>query len=369
MSNRLIVIVNSLITVLLFLLLAAAIYEFIQTQHLTGDVSSLNRQIGELKEVASKTLEQTIRRLDGFGRQLNGIAPASKQKSSGPIAAAHAKPDHDKRNTGIKTPVRISQARQSARLPDDPRKAQEIKLNRDRVQFLRLRAQVCDNHVAVNASKAATRRCNEGMKLLAENGNSTAQKWLATLALEKQHDLQLAISLFEEAANQGDTEAMDNLGSIYAANQQETNPIVSAVADPSKALYWYGKSASLGNANAMGGIADIYQHGRLTPQNPREAVLWYELATEAVALSKDKKLSVSVNFAGALGDIYYRGIGVDQDKVHAYEWYVIACSEGSRLKVINDSSCSSRNNVASELSPVEVAKAQALAAEWKRLHR
>jgi len=162
---------------------------------------------------------------------------------------------------------------------------------------------------------------------------------------------------------------MDNLGSIYAANQQETNPIVSAVADPSKALYWYGKSASLGNANAMGGIADIYQQGRLTPQNPREAVLWYELASEVVALSKDKNLSVSVNFAGALGDIYYRGIGVDQDKVHAYEWYVIACSEGSRLKVINDSSCSSRNNVASELSPVEVAKAQALAAEWKRLHR
>jgi len=369
MWDRLIVIVNSLITAILLLVLAAAIYQFIQTEHLTGDVRSINRKIGELKEVTSTTLQQTMRRLDGFGRQLNGIAPPSKQKTSGPIAGAHAKPDHEKRKTGIKTRVRISQARQSARLADDPREAQVIKLNRDRVQFLRLSAQVCANRVAVNASQAAPRRCIEGMQLLAENGNSTAQKRLAILALEKQHDLQLGISWFEEAANQGDTEAMDNLGSIYAANQRQTNPIVSAVADPKKALYWYGKSAGLGDANAMGGIAEIYQQGRLTPQNPHEAILWYELASEAVALSKDKELSVSTNFAGELGDIYYRGIGVDQDKVQAYEWYIIACSEGSRLKVISDSSCSSRNNIASELSPVEIAKAQALAGDWKRLHR
>jgi len=67
MSDRLIVIVNSLITAILLLVLAAAIYQFIQTEHLTGDVRSIYRcQIGELKEVASTALQQTMRRLEEY---------------------------------------------------------------------------------------------------------------------------------------------------------------------------------------------------------------------------------------------------------------------------------------------------------------
>ena len=128
------------------------------------------------------------------------------------------------------------------------------------------------------------------------------------------------------------------------------------------------KQAAVGDADAMGAIAAIYQRGQLAPQNPREAILWYELASRAVASGKKGRVA-SANFADVLGDIYYNGTGVDQDKVQAFEWYAIACTDATRLKIPGDSSCASRNQLGNELTPVEVAKAQALAAEWQKLHR
>ncbi len=76
----------------------------------------------------------------------------------------------------------------------------------------------------------------------------------------------------------------------------------------------------------MGAIAGIYQKGQLAPQNPHEAILWYEFASNAVA-SIRRGRAASTNFASVLGDIYYNGSGVDQDKVQAYEWYTIACAD------------------------------------------
>lgn len=352
MSERLTVVVNSLLSAILVIVLAGAIYLFIRTEHLTREVGSINRQIGDLKEVASSTLEQTMRRFDEFGRQLSGIAPNSKNVTAEKVVPAPAK-----------APVRISPARQPVRRPKDPRKEQETKLNRDRLQFLATRARVC------NKADATAVRCQERIKQLAAGGNSAAQKWLGIDARDQHHDLQMAIFWMEQAANQGDTDAMNSLGSIYAGNARQPDSTVSdALVNPMKALYWYGKSASLGDPNAMGAIAGIYQQGQLAPQNSREAILWYEFASNAVA-SIHKNRAASTNFAGVLGDIYYKGSGVDQDKVQAYQWYAIACADATRLKIREDSTCVSRNNLGNELSPVETAKAQALAAEWRKLHR
>ena len=125
MSERLTIILNSLVSAILVVVVAGAVYLFSRTEHLTREVSSINRQIGDLKEVASSTFEQTMRRFDDFSRQLSGIAPNAKNSNADKAVPAPAK-----------TPVTISPARQPVRHPKDPRKEQETKLNRDRLQFL-----------------------------------------------------------------------------------------------------------------------------------------------------------------------------------------------------------------------------------------
>jgi len=370
---------NIVLNTLLSLILIGSIYQFLRSEYLTVQVGSVDRsmksaqqQIAELKEAASASFEQTMRRFDEFGRQLGGIAQASKNSSIRRVAAA---PNTDRKNTPTSSKVaqttsgvshRDLQTRQAAY---DERKDQEAKLSRDRAQFLQVHARVCNIGSTGKPAEARTKRCSEKMRQLAEQGNSAAQKWMGTQARDRQHDLPMAISWFQQAANHGDTEAMDNLGSIFAGGEPQTNQTASdALVDSMKALYWYGKSASFGDANAMGSIAGIYQEGRLTGQSQSEALVWYEMAAKAEA-SRNKARVLSPNFAGVLGDIYYKGTGVEQDKLQAYQWYAIACADAARLNRPEDSSCASRKNVASELSPIEVAKAQALAADWERLHR
>ncbi len=366
MSEKRTLILNSLLT----LILVAAIYQFIKSELLTSDVKTIDRnvqsaqrQIGELKEAASATFEQTMRRFDEFGRQLSALAPKSKSATAPKVA--NAQPNA---NAAKETPVPTSRPiqrnpakRNAAQLVDDERRDQEAKLNRDRLQFLSLESRVCDIRATGALADVRMKRCKDEMNRLAKQGNSAAQKWLGSEASDEQHDLQTAIGWFEQAAKQGDTEAMDRLGSIYA---DDARP----VADPMKALYWYGKAATLGDVNAMGAIGGIYEEGRLTGQSESEAIVWYELAVKAVP-SFNRNRPASLNFASILGDIYYNGTGVEQDKMQAYQWYAIACADAARLNIPGESGCMARNKVASELSPIDVAKAQAQATEWENMHR
>ena len=412
MAEKRTIILNSLLT----LILIASIYQFYKSDHLSHDVGALDgrvqhaqQQIADLKEAASATFEQTMRRFDDFGRQLSGIT-GSKSSAAARVASAAPEPRSENAQTGARTTTRRSSAvaRRNARtgqrlasacdlpcyrrmlLPmlsqvvesagyrvvrdqGTPQTVQvssdQAKLNKDLLDFLQMRARVCDIGSAGTATDDKIKRCNDNTRQLADQNNSAAQKWLGADAHDKQHDLQMAISWFEKAANQGDTEAMDYLGAIYSGAEGQVNQTVSdALVDPMKALSWYGKAAGLGDANAMAAIAGIYQEGRLIPQNQVEAVTWYEMAAKAEA-SLSKSRTPSGNFAGVLGDLYYKGDGVEQDKIKAYEWYAIACSDAGRLNAPRDSSCLSRNSLASELGAIDLAKAQALTAEWEKLHR
>lgn len=369
MTEKRAIIVNTLLS----LILAATIFQFIRSEYLTSEVGSIDlsmkhaqQEMAQLKEAASASFEQTMRRFDDFGHQLTGIAQASKNSGSYRVATAP-----NPTSSGI-TQITSGVSRHAGQIRQvsyDERKDQEAKLSKDQAQFLRVRARFCHVGSTGKLAEARTKRCTEIMLQLAEQGNSAAQKWMGAEARDRQHDLQMAISWFQQAANHGDTEAMDNLGAIFAGGESQTNQTVSdAQVDSMRALYWYGKSASLGDANAMGAIASIYQEGRLTGQSESEAIAWYEMAAKTEP-SLNKVHGASVNFAGALGDIYYKGTEVEQDKLQAYQWYAIACADAARLNRPGDSSCASRSKVASELSPIEVAKAQALASEWERLRR
>ncbi len=357
MSKKRAIILSSLFTLVLF----AIVYQFVRMTITAREIGSLQRQIAELREAASSTFEQTIRRFSDFDRRLGEFASFSKKSAramSQPEANLSSGPTRPKTHTRA-LPTHNAGYRR------DERMEQEIKLKRDLLKFSKTRTRVCEDRGSSPAAEERPKRCEDSIHLLAAQGNSAAQKWLGTEARDKQHDPQLAIFWLEQAANQADCAAMDELGAIYAGSeQQNTGTSSDDLADSTKALYWYGKSASLGDVSAMAAIARIYQEGRLVSQNQHEAILWYEFASKAAV-----KGVGSSNFAGVLGDIYYKGTGADQDKVEAVEWYAIACADAARWNLPGDQSCMSRSRAASELSPVEVAKAQALAVEWEKLYR
>src|ERR1700694_4769094 len=104
------IILNSLLT----LILVACIYQFIKSEYLTSQVSLVGgntkrtqQQLAELKEAASATFEQTMRRFDEFGHQLSQIAPAPNNFGTTTTAAVQTNTDLKATPGATKTPPRI----------------------------------------------------------------------------------------------------------------------------------------------------------------------------------------------------------------------------------------------------------------------
>jgi tetratricopeptide (TPR) repeat protein len=74
----------------------------------------------------------------------------------------------------------------------------------------------------------------------------------------------------QKAAEDGDTDAMSNLGVLYAKNLEYE-----------KAIFWYRKAAEAGNATAMFNLGKSYRNGEGVEKDNREAVSWYRKAAKA----------------------------------------------------------------------------------------
>ena len=135
---------------------------------------------------------------------------------------------------------------------------------------------------------------------------------------------------------------------------------------------WYRLAAEQGHVSAQAALGDMY-FGRGVPQDYAESAKWYRLAAEqghAIAQSR-------------LGHMYFVGRGVPADHVQAHMWTNLAVSsvpEFVELEVCeqwvkhHDPSelCEEwvefRNVIADMLSAEALARAQALARNWKSRH-
>jgi len=111
----------------------------------------------------------------------------------------------------------------------------------------------------------------------AENGYVLAQYGLARIAYDRQ-DYQLAAKWYEKAGEQGDFEALYNLGYMYHEGQGVTR-------DYRKARELFYKSADLSRydrerrgTKPMDMLGTIYRDGKGVPKNLVEAYKWYLLA-------------------------------------------------------------------------------------------
>lgn len=121
------------------------------------------------------------------------------------------------------------------------------------------------------------------------------------------------------AAKSGDVEALYDLGDNYWGSYRDRER--SAV----EAVKWFKLAAAQGDAGAMFRLGEIFRYGRFGPrgieQNQAEAVRWFKLAA-------DRGNNGAMH---ALGDIYSSGFkGLKQDKadVEAAKWFSRAAEQG-----------------------------------------
>ncbi|MBI3702330.1 MAG: sel1 repeat family protein [Rhizobiales bacterium] len=111
--------------------------------------------------------------------------------------------------------------------------------------------------------------------------------------------------------------------------------------------------AEQGDAHAQAVLCYMHTYGRGVPQSYREAAAWcLRAANQGNAESQYM-----------LGLLYNKGHGVPEDFIEAYKWLNLAASRASGPK--REFSYRIRDNVASKMSPAQLAKAQALAVAWR----
>ena len=161
-----------------------------------------------------------------------------------------------------------------AKLPDSAEKMLPIKKHLPLVLVLLLLLWLCQGFmyhhrrgVDVNYKKAI-----EWYEKAAEQGDADAQNYLGSIHYNGKN-YKKAIEWYEIAAEQGDAHAQYNLGAIYQRGQ-------GVERDYKKAAEWFEKAANHGHVDAQHIAGIMYYHGRGVDVNYKKAVEWFEKAAE-----------------------------------------------------------------------------------------
>jgi TPR repeat protein len=140
-----------------------------------------------------------------------------------------------------------------------------------------------------------------------------------------------------------------------SANSQTLSEGLAAYGrgDYVRAAQTLGPLALRGNARAQAFLGFMYQYGLGVPQAYDEAATWYNRAAE----QGDPTAQYS------LGLMYDKGQGVGQNEVIAHKWLNLAAAHAPARE--RESYIKLRNAVASKMTTLQLARAQALALEWR----
>jgi len=154
-------------------------------------------------------------------------------------------------------------------------------------------------------------------------------------------DYATSLAECQPIAEEGDAMAQFCVGRLYA------NGFGVAMNDE-LALYWFGLAAEQGYSEAQYNLGLMHSNGWGVEMNDLEAAKWYRLAAELGFVDAQKSLA----------KLCHKGRGVEQDIIEAYMWYDIAARLG------DFDSSAKRDEVADDLSPEQLATAQAMAIRW-----
>lgn len=216
---------------------------------------------------------------------------------------------------------------------------------------------------------------------LAEQGDVYAQGQLGA-AYNNEGDLKKAITWWRRAADQGNARAQGALGNMYKRGH-------GVPLDYREAVKWYRLAAEGGWARAQVDLGYAYDRGEGVRRSDRQAVEWYRRAAEqgyaegqvrlgnsyadGKGVSRDHQEAVrwyrraaergNAWAQTALGDMYADGKGVPQDYQSAHMFYSLAAAGRP------DRFSYKQKDIASQLTPTDLAKAELMAQEWLKAHK
>ena len=128
----------------------------------------------------------------------------------------------------------------------------------------------------------------------------------------------------------------------------------SSRSNATEAMKWFRLAADQGHVLAHSVIGTLYKKGNGVPKDYVEAMKWYRLAADQGGVTGQLHL----------GEMYDFGWGVPQNYVQAHMWYNISASR-SDSDGIREDAIEKRDEVATKMTPAQIAKAQKLASEWQ----
>lgn len=132
------------------------------------------------------------------------------------------------------------------------------------------------------------------------------------------------------------------------AGPLEVTTAANTRGDHATALNAVQSLAAQGNAEAQNNLGELYAKGQGVPQNYAQARQWYEkAAAQGHALAQNN-----------LAELYFAGLGVPQDYVRAYLWVSLAAvhMKGDEQKQAEEN----RNDVTGRMTPEQIAEAKRL---------
>ncbi len=188
----------------------------------------------------------------------------------------------------------------------------------------------------------------------------------------EQRDYATALQEFKPLAEQGHADAQSALGSMYYHGQ-------GVAQDYAEAAKWFRKAAKQYFVAAQISLGLMYEDGQGLPQDYREAVKWYrraatwvntraQLSLKAIHLERtssptDAQQSYFDQLRDNLGIRSWRSYLVE-----AYKWFEIIAPvlpSGRERDMIDKT----RDDIAEEMTPAQIAEAQRLAREWMEKRR
>jgi TPR repeat protein len=208
-------------------------------------------------------------------------------------------------------------------------------------------------------------------------------------AAVERRDFATALRLFRPLAEQGNADAQNELGVMYARGLGVTQSYREAVK-------WYRLAAGQQHAVAQSNLGFMFYQGEGVPQDYNEAAKWFRLSADqgypeaqnnlgtmyrsGQGVSRDFKealkwfrLGAEQGFGGAqvnLGAMYATGFGPGatqtEDLLHAHMWLNLGASslDGEQ----GQKAAKSRDFIAARLKPAQLTRAQEMARECQARH-
>lgn len=176
--------------------------------------------------------------------------------------------------------------------------------------------------------------------LFAMTGQAIASPLLDALNTEHAGDYEKAAKLFISMAERGDETAQIKLCGMSERTKYKYQ---------NESVKWCRQLAEQGDSFGQWMLGEIYEHGKVVPQDYKEAVKWYRLAAEQGDSDAQSMLAIS----------YDTGHGIPQNFVLAHMWMNISAANA------NDEDQKQyiawRDGLAKKMTAKQISEAQELA--------